>query len=925
MQHNPELARPELARAEHDADRADPQVAIVLPVFKHSVLFDEAIRSALAQQTALDYRIVIVNDGCPFEETHEAALEHARAHPERVVYLRQRNGGLSAARNTGIDFALKTWPGLQAVYLLDADNRLYPHALQRAWDTLMADPLAGWAYPDVDMFGAEINVCTGGTYSVLKHLFENYCEAGSLVRAEMCRSGMRFDESMKLGFEDWDFWLQAVEAGWVGRHVPSMGLQYRKRPESMLSNSERDRAEILSYMRRKHKALYNRGAILALEQREAPRYGIFFGNANEVLLTTDPLDVGETLRWQDFIDRFMQSWAEPQHAYCPNFLVFTTSEFLFALDDIKLLHWTLWRLEDALQSGASIAGVMLDPGDGTGKLRIETAPAGTRQELVRQAKLIMMPRRVLQECIADGSASWLSSIAENKPLPPTAILSVKADREAMREVPAVGAVSILLRAFFEARDLHHAGYQYTKGRWRPVESIPRSDLFFAAREILKVRTLVPFVPKSTGDRHIGFVLPLVSFGGVEKVALNLARAVAAQGWHPHLFVMASPQIDGIEELRQVFETINFLDDPDCGRYDPSTRYFGTGFSSWVREGNHRRALGLMMAMDAVVNCHSVEAHALMAELRRAGIMTLAHLHLVDRGKLSEPTGVPYQVIAYEHSYQGILVISRQLYDWCRAMGVPEGKLVYVPNAPAYTLDDEAVARIRAVRETRRGPALRIAFVGRLDRQKGLDRLQALVNLSLDTLPEVQWRIVGGTVLGDEASEAAAELLAPYMHPVARTPEELTEHLAWADVLVMPSYFEGVPLILLEAMRLGVVPIATRVGAVHEVIEDGETGFLVRDGALHSVVGDMLRRLVQLGRERPRLQAMSAAAAARSEGRVWERAADALAGALERLARRGAVNPAGEAAPPLHDTETNPPKERQPTEQQPIGRQKELLP
>jgi glycosyltransferase involved in cell wall biosynthesis len=241
-----------------------------------------------------------------------------------------------------------------------------------------------------------------------------------------------------------------------------------------------------------------------------------------------------------------------------------------------------------------------------------------------------------------------------------------------------------------------------------------------------------------------------------------------------------------------------------------------------------------------------------------------------------------------------------------------------------------VARIRAVRETRRGPALRIAFVGRLDRQKGLDRLQALVNLSLDTLPEVQWRIVGGTVLGDEASEAAAELLAPYMHPVARTPEELTEHLAWADVLVMPSYFEGVPLILLEAMRLGVVPIATRVGAVHEVIEDGETGFLVRDGALHSVVGDMLRRLVQLGRERPRLQAMSAAAAGHSEGRVWERAADALTGALDRLARHGAVNPAGEATPPLHDTETNPPKERQPTErqsigQQPTGRQKELLP
>src|SRR3546814_5943519 len=105
---------------------------------------------------------------------------------------------------------------------------------------------------------------------------------------------------------------------------------------------------------------------------------------------------------------------------------------------------------------------------------------------------------------------------------------------------------------------------------------------------------------------------------------------------------------------------------------------------------------------------------------------------------------------------------------------------------------------------------------------------------------------------------------------------------------MPSDFEGVPLMLLEAMRLGVVPIATRVGAIHEIIEDGETGFLVRDGALHSVVGEMLRKITQLHRERGRLQAMSAATAERSEGRVWDRAADALVGALGRLIRCGAA-------------------------------------
>ncbi len=51
---------------------------------------------------------------------------------------------------------------------------------------------------------------------------------------------MRFDETMREGFEDWDFWLQAIAAGFVGRHLPRAGFQYRKRMESMLAESERN-------------------------------------------------------------------------------------------------------------------------------------------------------------------------------------------------------------------------------------------------------------------------------------------------------------------------------------------------------------------------------------------------------------------------------------------------------------------------------------------------------------------------------------------------------------------------------------------------------------------------------------------------------------------------------------------------------------
>ena len=192
------------------------------------MLLAEAVISALYQEADFEFVIVIVNDGCTMAETHQACLDFVAGAPDRVYYIRRPNGGLSAARNSGIEHVLVTWETVQAIYFLDADNRLLPGALQRAYDALMKNPQAGWFYPDIDMFGQEWNSDYSGEYSVLRHLDENICEAGSLVRRAVFEKGARFDESMKLGFEDWDFWLSAIELGFRGKHLENFGFRYRK-------------------------------------------------------------------------------------------------------------------------------------------------------------------------------------------------------------------------------------------------------------------------------------------------------------------------------------------------------------------------------------------------------------------------------------------------------------------------------------------------------------------------------------------------------------------------------------------------------------------------------------------------------------------------------------------------------------------------
>ena len=87
---------------------ARPQLAVVIPVYQHSVLLEEAVISALNQETDFTLVIVIVNDGCPMPETHQTCLDFAMAAPDRVCYVKRQNGGLSAARNTGIDHVLGT-------------------------------------------------------------------------------------------------------------------------------------------------------------------------------------------------------------------------------------------------------------------------------------------------------------------------------------------------------------------------------------------------------------------------------------------------------------------------------------------------------------------------------------------------------------------------------------------------------------------------------------------------------------------------------------------------------------------------------------------------------------------------------------------------------------------------------------------------
>ena len=123
------------------------------------------------------------------------------------------------------------------------------------------------------------------------------------------------------------------------------------------------------------------------------------------------------------------------------------------------------------------------------------------------------------------------------------------------------------------------------------------------------------------------------------------------------------------------------------------------------------------------------------------------------------------------------------------------------------------------------PQAHVLFAGRLSPEKGIADLVAAAH----DLPLV---VAGDGPLRDLVPDA----LGFVGH------DELERLYDEAAVVVLPSYREGLPLAVLEAMAHGRPVVATRVGGIPDLVEDGATGFLVEPGDVDGLRAALLRLL-----------------------------------------------------------------------------------
>jgi len=230
-------------------NRGPFKVSVIIPCFNHGEFLPEAVASVISMNRD-DVELLVVDDGSTDECTRsEMGVLVTRG----INVIRQENKGLSAARNAGIAAS-------RAEYILplDADNRLRPAYVDHGIRILDTQPHVGVVYGDVEFIGIRTGRGSVGPFNPARLLDSNYIDACAFFRRLVWEQNGGYDERMLDGFEDWDFWLGAVERGWEFAYVPEVLFDYRKAHESMLTRVWHLREQVAEFVAHKHGALYRR-------------------------------------------------------------------------------------------------------------------------------------------------------------------------------------------------------------------------------------------------------------------------------------------------------------------------------------------------------------------------------------------------------------------------------------------------------------------------------------------------------------------------------------------------------------------------------------------------------------------------------------------------------------------------------------------
>jgi len=206
------------------------KISVIIPCYNLGRYINEAIDSVL-KQSLQNLEVIVVDDGSSDEETKKI-LDNIN-HP-KVRLIRKFNQGLSITRNIGIKEARSPY-----ICCLDADDKIAPTYLEKACMILDKDikKEIGFVTPWVQLFENSKNIWETSEYNPAKLALNNEIAVASVFRKESWERVNGYNQNMKEGYEDWNFWISICSAGYIWKCIREPLFFYRVRNNSMISKS----------------------------------------------------------------------------------------------------------------------------------------------------------------------------------------------------------------------------------------------------------------------------------------------------------------------------------------------------------------------------------------------------------------------------------------------------------------------------------------------------------------------------------------------------------------------------------------------------------------------------------------------------------------------------------------------------------------
>jgi len=779
---------------------------VVVPAYEPERFLLETVASVRAQ-TYSDWELIVVDDGSTRAESLEILAELELGGDDRIRVVRQENRGLPGARNRGFEEARGEY-----VVPVDADDLLEPGMLESCLAALEDRPEAGFAYFDFRVFGDQHYSERPGEINLYRLLDENPLSHCLMVRREVWERVGRYDEAQTWGYEDWSFYIALVKNGFRGTYVRQPLFRYRKHGESFIDRARERHEQIRAHMAERHADVMSAEGRLRVKRQWSPSICVVSAGGPPPDLSNQTLRDFQVLRTNRESDALEQSsadaflWLEGGGLLRPQAL----EEAVLGLQDAD---WVTWRdTGDApppsFQQAAGPLGVereLLGAADPKPsgvvrrlpwRCRIGSATAAVAQSEA-EAEIAVAPPG------APTEAAWLERI--HRHLTNAELL----DSETWRRSP-LGALARLIPLRLKEAVNERVG--------RPVFDLSFYLKFQPRSVSVDGRVLEPLDyltrPVVEGRKRVGLVTPHLGYGGAETVLLEMARQLDRTQCEIVLFAPHSEDSRLLDEWRGAVDNVY-----DLAQLGPLESAAG-------------RLLSLTLAwrLDVLMVQNSPVGYSILPAVKQARPETRIAdvLHIVDpEWDLFDAT------VDVAEWIDRRVVISEQGRKRLVEMATPPERMRLIPNGVDLERFDPERYNSAGLKLSLNVPekALVVAFVARLAKMKRPLLLAAIARELRSLAPEreVIFAVAGSgpletalrqRILRDELGDSF-RLLGHLAEPA--------ELLAAADLLVMPSESEGVPLALLEALAMGVPVVASRAGAIEEELTE-EFGVLVEPGA-----------------------------------------------------------------------------------------------